>query len=349
MERVSVIIPLYNRERFILETLTSVQAQTYPHWEAVVIDDGSTDQSYSVAAELAQQDERIKLSRRDRAPKGAPTCRNIGLSLATGKYVIFLDSDDLMAPHCLAQRVVAIEQQPDLHFAAFNMLLFYQTPGDTDVVWNVDSEESDLVRFLRADGVWSSTGPIYRRQAILEAFGTDEGITFWKEDLPLWQDLELHVRIICRGWQYTKHLGIPDCYNRRHGEASISQQGSGSEAKLRTKLAVYRQAVAHVVQHERLTDEVQAAIVAFLFNQARQLVADHRHLPLALDTWAYASQWGNLSARHARTGERYFRYLHRHQLSGRRLSIYLFLAKFTAGLLPRQYQHTRSTLCQVTR
>ena len=191
-DQVSVIIPLYNRAQWIAETIASVQAQTYPYWEAIVVDDGSTDNSYAVVEELTRQDSRIKLIRRRRNPKGASVCRNIGLQHATSDFVIFLDSDDLLAPFCLERRIAVLKQHPDLDFVVFNMLLFAEELHDTNVLWNVDSDEDDLVRFLRADGVWSITGPIHKKDAVLAVGGFDE-------TLPFWQDFEFHIRLICQG------------------------------------------------------------------------------------------------------------------------------------------------------
>lgn len=65
---------------------------------------------------------------RDREPKGACTCRNIAVENARGRYVLFLDTDDLLAPFCLAQRVAVLDSQPDLDFAVFSMLLFTGSP-----------------------------------------------------------------------------------------------------------------------------------------------------------------------------------------------------------------------------
>ena len=91
---VSIIIPSFNREILIQETLDSVLQQTYPRWEAIVIDDGSLDKTCEVVQSYSDKDQRIKLIKRDRQPKSASVCRNIGIENAKGKYALFLDSDD---------------------------------------------------------------------------------------------------------------------------------------------------------------------------------------------------------------------------------------------------------------
>src|SRR4051812_3011819 len=101
---VSVIIPNYNKGAFIKETLDSLLNQKYEHWEAIIVDDGSTDDSIKIYNEYLGKDTRFQLVSRDRLPKGGSTCRNIGLQQAKGEFILFVDSDDLLAPHCLQSR-----------------------------------------------------------------------------------------------------------------------------------------------------------------------------------------------------------------------------------------------------
>ncbi len=343
---VSIIIPLFNREVLVNETLTSLQAQTYPYWEALVIDDGSTDQSYEVVEAIAQQEERIKLLRRHREPKGAPTCRNIGIDKASGKYIIFLDSDDLMAPFCLKQRVAAMEKQSHLDFVVFNMLLFKEEINDTNLLWNTDSEESDLVRFLRADGVWSSTGPIHRKSAITQSAYWQKSHCFWEEDLPFWQDLELHIRVISQGWRYVKHLDAsPDCYIRRHGGLSISQQGFETIEKQHAKIDIYQQLVKQIEGQKELQPAERTAVVSFLFNSARHLVLDYQDIAKAIEVWIYVRQKGQLSPVAFELGKHHLTYLYQSQKY--QSVLYVHLAKIMAVLLPRRYKHLPTTIGQV--
>ncbi|SDL61638.1 Glycosyl transferase family 2 [Catalinimonas alkaloidigena] len=214
---VSIIVPLYNRAAMLEETIRSVTTQRYTHWELLLVDDGSTDATVEIAASYAQHEKRITLLKRDRLPKGAPTCRNIGFQHARGEYIIFLDSDDLLAPHCLEQRVQTMQQHPNCDFLVFPMLLFQQHPYDDDKVWNVDTQEDDLTRFLRLDAVWQTTGPIYKRNVIATVGGFHEGLSCW-------QDYDLHMRILLSDFSYRKCFAVePDCFYRIHVAESISQ------------------------------------------------------------------------------------------------------------------------------
>src|SRR5690606_7161596 len=102
---VSIVIPVFNRERLIAETVNSVLKQDYDNWELLLIDDGSTDSTLEIINNFSILDSRIKYFQRSQLPKGAQTCRNLGIQKATGTYIMFMDSDDLLATFCLGQRV----------------------------------------------------------------------------------------------------------------------------------------------------------------------------------------------------------------------------------------------------
>ncbi len=93
---VSVIVPIYNVEKYLDECLLSIQKQTYLHLEVILIDDGSTDKSAQIAQQFVDNDPRFQLLRQANA--GQSAARNRGLERATGEYISFIDSDDYIAP-----------------------------------------------------------------------------------------------------------------------------------------------------------------------------------------------------------------------------------------------------------
>lgn len=99
---VSIVVPVYNAENYILKTLNSVLEQTYTEWEMIVVDDGSADESMKRVKELS--DARIRLVSND-GTKGVAGARNKGISLAKGRYLAFLDADDIWKPEKLAKTV----------------------------------------------------------------------------------------------------------------------------------------------------------------------------------------------------------------------------------------------------
>ncbi|MED4583099.1 glycosyltransferase family 2 protein [Brevibacillus choshinensis] len=111
---VSVITPTYNAARFIRETIDSVKRQTYPYWELILVDDGSKDETVALIQE-EMRDSRIRLIV---MPKngGAAVARNTGISAAGGRYLAFLDSDDLWLPEKL-EKQVSYMQRNDVAFS----------------------------------------------------------------------------------------------------------------------------------------------------------------------------------------------------------------------------------------
>ncbi|MEY8868825.1 glycosyltransferase family 2 protein [Meridianimaribacter flavus] len=179
-------MPVFNRAHLIGTAIASLQAQSYLHWECVVVDDGSSDDTLNVLADYASQDERIRCYTRERLPKGAPTCRNIGLHHAKGNYVIYLDSDDYLLPFCLQQRVAAFKAYPTAHFLVFPM----GVQKESAVVKQELPKRTDyLIRFLSADLPWSIMCPIWDRSFLKALNGFAEGY-------PRFNDPELMIRAL---------------------------------------------------------------------------------------------------------------------------------------------------------
>ena len=124
---ISVIIPTYNRAHLIGETLDSVIEQTYPHWECIVVDDGSTDHTDALLTNYCDEDARIKYYKRPpNLLKGANTCRNYGLELSKGTYINWFDSDDIMLPNFLELKMECVHKHPELDFVISRGINFYE-------------------------------------------------------------------------------------------------------------------------------------------------------------------------------------------------------------------------------
>lgn len=205
---VSIIIPNYNKCVFIIETLQSILKQTYSNWETIVVDDDSTDNSVSIIKSIAISDSRIKFYLRNRLPKGGSVCRNIGLEKSTGDFIIFLDSDDLLQPFCLAQRIDFMFKHPQLDFAVFTTGTFYNTIGDSNSFWT-SSKKNHLDKFLAHHLQWNIMSPIWERGFLMQLNGFDE-------QFPRLQDVELHTRaLLQKGVNYKiAHNYSVDCYYR---------------------------------------------------------------------------------------------------------------------------------------
>ena len=106
---VSIITPLYNSERFVGQTIESVLAQTYPHWEMIIVNDGSKDKGPEIVQQYADKDARIRLLNQPNG--GCASARNHGLREAKGRYYAFLDSDDYWDPTFLEEQIRVMEEK----------------------------------------------------------------------------------------------------------------------------------------------------------------------------------------------------------------------------------------------
>ncbi|MDU0073879.1 MULTISPECIES: glycosyltransferase family 2 protein [Bacillus] len=114
---VSIIIPVYNAEKYVSACLDSVLAQTLPHFEAIVVDDGSRDSSREIIKQYAARDDRIVPVFQDNA--GPSTARNCALKMAKGEFVAFLDSDDWVEPDAYKEMYnAAIDNNADIVFTS---------------------------------------------------------------------------------------------------------------------------------------------------------------------------------------------------------------------------------------
>lgn len=110
----SIITPVYNSEQYIENSILSILSQTYPKWELLIVDDCSSDKSAIIVQKYIQQDNRIKYFKTDK-PSGSPILpRNIGIENAKGRYIAFLDSDDVWLPNKLEIQLRMFEQYEDM-------------------------------------------------------------------------------------------------------------------------------------------------------------------------------------------------------------------------------------------
>ena len=127
---ISVVIPVYNVEAYLRECIDSVLNQTYPHFEIILVDDGSPDGSGAICDEYAAKDNRISVIHKKNG--GLSSARNVGLDKALGRYVYFLDSDDWILPDALATLVAKAEESvADIVF--FDGESFYDPPTDQPI------------------------------------------------------------------------------------------------------------------------------------------------------------------------------------------------------------------------
>lgn len=109
---ISLIVPIYNAQAFLPRCLDSIMNQIHRDFECILIDDGSTDNSYSICQSYAKTDNRVKLFHKENG--GVASARNLGLAYATGDYVCWIDADDYVAPSYLSDLARSLSLDPDL-------------------------------------------------------------------------------------------------------------------------------------------------------------------------------------------------------------------------------------------
>lgn len=172
---VSVIIPLYNMEEFVRETLRSVLTSSYRNIEVIVVDDGSTDASPRIVAAMAAQDARVMLLQQENA---GPSCaRNKAVAASQGRYILPVDADNLLAPQFIAQAVRILETQPSVKVVRPTMEFI----GDKQGLWQLP--EFSLALLARRNHI--DTCALYRREDFDRVGGYCETIIA-REDWDFW-------------------------------------------------------------------------------------------------------------------------------------------------------------------
>jgi glycosyltransferase involved in cell wall biosynthesis len=162
MPEISIIIPAYNAEKTIVETLASVQAQTFSDWEAIVIDDGSTDNTLNLLK--AQKDPRIRVFSCPNA--GVAAARNRGLAEVTGDFVAFLDADDLWTPDKLELQRAALQANPEAGVAYSWNYYQYENLDDSYAETSNRFEGNVYADLLIKNFIQNGSNPLVRKEAI---------------------------------------------------------------------------------------------------------------------------------------------------------------------------------------
>ncbi|MDT0552273.1 glycosyltransferase family 2 protein [Urechidicola vernalis] len=202
---VSIIIPVFGRIEFFKLTLESIKMQTYSNWECIIVDDGSEKEELEIIKALISQDSRISLLLRpEHKRKGANACRNIGIERAKGDFLVFLDSDDVLASFCLEDRLKTIEKFPSRDFYVFNMA-YLNNPDVLVNKYHNSKQENYLAQFLSNSPAWPITSLLVSNNV---------KVTF-DEGLKRFQDVDYSIKLILGRLQYHLFKDItPDCYYR---------------------------------------------------------------------------------------------------------------------------------------
>jgi len=197
MPKISVLMPVYNAESYVKESINSILVQTFIDFELIIVNDGSTDSSLSILEEFAQQDSRMKIISRPNS--GIVGALNDGLKLCTGKYIARMDADDLCRTDRFELQVARMEAEPEL--VALGSCAAVIDP-EGDMLGNAQLPlEHDRIDAQHLKGISSIFHPavIIRRDVICQLSGYRQ---------PAWpaEDLDLWLRLAEKG----KIANLPD-------------------------------------------------------------------------------------------------------------------------------------------
>lgn len=213
---VSIIIPCYNAEAWVAQTLESALAQTWPHREIILVNDGSRDGSLAVARRFQSRDVQVV----DQPNRGASAARNHGLRLARGDFIQFLDADDLLAPDKLAlQMAVLAEAGPDVLVSGL-WGRFSRDPEQADFVPQAVAAARSGVEFLQLHyetGSMMQPGAWLASRALLDRAGP------WDETLSLNDDGEYFARVMLTA-KHLVHVPSARCFYRSGLHTSLSRR-----------------------------------------------------------------------------------------------------------------------------
>jgi glycosyltransferase involved in cell wall biosynthesis len=212
---VSVIMPAYNAEKYITDSINSVIAQTYTEWEIIVIDDGSTDNTSSVVKKITEKDNRVKYIYQENGRQGK--ARNNGIRHSQGEYIAFLDADDLWVPEKVRIQVELLQtKKMDLVFS--DSYIFEDKPEITtklNIIPGSFQGEKDFSHFLSYNRIPILT-VMTTRKSVEQVEGFSE-----ENEIQNAEDLNLWLKLLLAGNTF---LGIdmPLTYYRIHSSSSTA-------------------------------------------------------------------------------------------------------------------------------
>ncbi len=186
----SILVPTYNQAKYLPETLDSIINQTYDNWEAVVVNDGSTDETAEVLKKYEEKDSRIRTIHKDNG--GVSSALNEGLRNARGEWVCWLSSDDLFEPDKLDIHLQAMEEYPDIRFFHTNYSVLYEdtgciSPAGLDLSTFIPPLELQVLKFFEINYFNGISIAIHRD--IFEQVG------HFNEEYKAGQDFDMWLRI----------------------------------------------------------------------------------------------------------------------------------------------------------
>lgn len=252
---VSVIIPVYNREKFIVRAINSCLRQSHRNIEILVIDDGSSDKTLKTAKAMEDQDERVRVLGNSRN-RGVNYCRNVGLKKSKGKYVNFLDSDDVLCEDKIRAQSCLLERNPSIDCVVTHVLR--KSNGMTSRIENIEPVNDLVVEFIGKQIKWKTISPLWKK-SFLEKLG------YWRESLTSSTDYEYYARAVIRGAKAAYiHRTLAIAYDYDHNTDPHKIRGSRDIFGLYKDRIMAMSLVLKEIFHTRLNWKQRITIMQFM-------------------------------------------------------------------------------------
>ena len=260
---VSIIIPVYNRQDLISQTIESVLKQKYSNFECIIIDDGSVDNTISIINYIVEKDSRIKLFTRPRLlKKGANSCRNYGFTLAKGEYIIWFDSDDIMPYESIYVRVCKIKQSNfDFVIGCVNKFENTNLIENHHLLVSHSNLEINASNYLTGESWFHTSAPMFKKEYLLKSN------YLFDTDLKFHDETEFFIRLLLNNPNVCKVNKITTM--RRMHSLSIYgrlKQFSYSD-KLLEEFPGYNKIFHHFFNEKKNVTKDVLNLYQFLFNE----------------------------------------------------------------------------------
>jgi glycosyltransferase involved in cell wall biosynthesis len=273
--KVSVVIPVFNAAEFIGETIHSLKRQTYENWECFIVDDGSNDDTVQIVSGLCENDSRIKLKNRPSyLLKGANSCRNYGLELATGEFVQWFDADDLMHPEMLKKRYEVL-QGNDFDFVISKGAKFKDEIRNIVGYWDQLHSDDPLVDQAIGKIDFQTNAGMFRRD-FLNRYNL-----LWNEKLSRKQDYEFFSRTLSESVNF-QILDEVLFYYRLHSKSmSVLDSKNSIESLVKADLLVFK-----ILKHNKRADFfIQRHFIRKSVGRLNRSFSDRRIGAFLLSLW----------------------------------------------------------------
>ncbi len=212
MPNISVVITTYNRADYVSKAIKSVLHQTYPDWELVIVDDGSTDETPKVVSGYLTNDGKVRYIRQ--ANQGLSAARNKGIAETHGKYLAFLDDDDWWVPEKLETQVAYMEACPNIGLSYTRLRIIRETDGRLDDSTVIPVKMATTFEEIIDESFIPASTVLIRRNCL-------ENMDWFKNDAVPQEDLELWLRF-SQKWRI-EALDIPLTIMKKDARAQLSQ------------------------------------------------------------------------------------------------------------------------------